>query len=198
MNIAGRKVLIFVEHEFEDLEMWYPILRLREAGITVDLAGLKAQTDYLGKYGIPVTTNLSFEQVKSKDYAGLLIPGGWAPDKLRTYPHVIQIAKDFQRMKKPIAAICHAPWVLISAKIVDGYTMTSFQSLKTDLENAGAAWVDKEVVVDRNMISARMVADLPAFVKEFICILENSTHSTSSPIWKIVQRYPDQDESCLR
>ncbi len=180
MKFTAKKVLVLVEQEFEDLEMWYPILRMHEADIAVDLAGMKAHTDYLGKYGIPVTTDLSFPQVKTRDYAGLYIPGGWAPDKLRTNPQVLQITKEFFRRNKPIAVICHAPWVLISADAVKGYTMTSFPSLKADLENAGATWVDKKTVVDRNMISARTADDFPVFMKAFIDILGSGSQPIST------------------
>jgi protease I len=168
MELAGYKILAFVDEEFEDLEMWYPVLRLKEAGAIVDIVGPQANTVYHGKYGVPITTNLAFSEAKSADYAGLYVPGGWAPDKLRRYADVLRLTREFHAAEKPIAQICHAGWVLISAKIVKGFTMTSTPGIRDDLENAGATWVDEEVVVDRNIVSGRRPPDLPAFSKEFV------------------------------
>jgi protease I len=172
MSLSGKKILVFVDEEFEDLEMWYPVLRLREAGAQVDLIGPKAGTVYHGKYGVPITTDFAFDDVKSIDYDGLYVVGGWAPDKLRRYKTVLQLTEQFHSQQKPIGHICHAGWVLISAKIVKGYTMTSTPGIRDDLENAGAIWVDEEVVIDRNIISGRRPPDLPAFMKQFIRIIE--------------------------
>ncbi|MNI16084.1 General stress protein 18 [compost metagenome] len=168
MELLNYKVLAFVDEEFEDLEMWYPVLRLREAGATVHIVGPKANAVYHGKYGVPITTDYAFNDVKSEDYIGLYVPGGWAPDKLRRYADVLRLTQEFHAAQKPIAQICHAGWVLISAKIVDGYTMTSTPGIRDDLENAGATWVDEEVVIDRNIISGRRPPDLPAFSKQFV------------------------------
>lgn len=172
MVLEGSKIAAFVDHDFEDLELWYPVLRLREAGAEVHLAGPESHSVYVGKYGVPITSDFSFEQIKADEYEGLYVPGGWAPDKLRRDPHVLRLTREFHESGKPIAQICHAGWVLISAKIVEGYTMTSTPGIKDDLENAGATWVDKEVVVDRNIISGRRPLDLPAFTKAFVDALE--------------------------
>jgi protease I len=171
MDLKGRKVLAFVDEDFEDLEMWYPVLRLREAGAEVVVAGPKAGEVLHGKYGVPLKSDASFEDVKSEDFIGLYVPGGWAPDKLRRYDSVLRLTKEFHQAQKPIAHICHAGWVLISAKICEGYTMTSTPGIKDDLENAGAIWVDEEVVVDRHIVSGRRPPDLPAFTKEFVRLL---------------------------
>jgi len=171
MELSGFKVLALVDEEFEDLEMWYPVYRLREAGAQVDLVGPKGGTVYHGKYGVPLTTDYSFDDVQSADYIGLYVPGGWAPDKLRRYAKVLQLVQEFHNDEKPIAQICHAGWVLISAKICKGYTMTSTPGIKDDIENAGATWVDEEVVVDRNIVSGRRPPDLPAFTKAFVDVL---------------------------
>ncbi|WP_438446707.1 type 1 glutamine amidotransferase domain-containing protein [Gorillibacterium sp. sgz5001074] len=171
MELSGKKILAIVDEEFEDLEMWYPILRLRESGAQVDIAGPKAKTVYHGKYGVPITTDYAFGDVSSSDYAGYYVPGGWAPDKLRRYADVLRLTREFHEAAKPIAQICHAGWVLISAKIVRGYTMTSTPGIRDDLENAGAVWVDEEVVVDRNIVSGRRPPDLPAFTKAFVEVL---------------------------
>ena len=168
MEMAATTVLAFVDEEFEDLEMWYPVLRVRETGAAVHIVGPQAKTVYHGKYGVPITTDYAFDEVKSEDYAGLYVPGGWAPDKLRRYPDVLRLTREFHEAQKPIAQICHAGWVLISAKIVAGYTMTSTPGIRDDLENAGAIWVDQEVVVDRNLVSGRRPPDLPAFTQAFV------------------------------
>ncbi|WP_128895133.1 type 1 glutamine amidotransferase domain-containing protein [Longirhabdus pacifica] len=168
MNLQGKKVLAFVDIEFEDLEMWYPVLRLREAGACVDIVGPKAKHTYVGKYGVPIESDFDFSQVEESDYDALYIPGGWAPDKLRRYERVLELTKQFHQNEKPIAHICHAGWVLSSANICKGYTMTSTPGIKDDLIHAGANWVDEEVVVDRNIVSGRRPPDLPAFMKAFI------------------------------
>jgi protease I len=168
MNLLGHKILAFVDEEFEDLEMWYPVHRLREEGAQVDIVGPKANTIYHGKYGVPITTNYAFHEVEENAYLGLYVPGGWAPDKLRRYADVIKLTQQFHASQKPIAQICHAGWVLISAKIVKGYNMTSTPGIRDDLENAGATWLDQEVVIDRNIISGRRPPDLPAFTKSFV------------------------------
>jgi protease I len=171
MILQGLKVMALVDEEVEDLEMWYPVLRLREDGAAVDIVGPQGKKIYHGKYGVPIQSDYSFEEVKSEHYAGLYVPGGWAPDKLRRYAPVLRLVQEFHRDQKPIAHICHAGWVLISAKICSGYTMTSTPGIKDDLENAGAIWVDQEVVVDRNIVSGRRPPDLPAFTKQFIGLL---------------------------
>jgi protease I len=177
MELTGKRVLAFVDEEFEDLEMWYPVLRLREAGADVDIAGPKAKTVYHGKYGVPITSDFAFNEAAATGYDGLYVPGGWAPDKLRRYEHVLRITREIHGQGKPIAQICHAGWVLISAKIVNGYTMTSTPGIRDDLENAGAIWVDQEVVVDRNIISGRRPPDLPAFMREFIRVMSGRKDS---------------------
>lgn len=174
MQLSGKKILAFTDEEFEDLEMWYPILRLREAGATVHVAAPQSDTLYYGKYGVPLQPEYAFEEVASTSYDGLYVPGGWAPDKLRRYPDVLRLTAEFHEQNKPIAHICHGGWVLISAKIVAGYTMTSTPGIKDDLTNAGAIWVDEEAVVDRNIVSGRRPADLPAFMIKFIDLIAKS------------------------
>lgn len=171
MRLSKIKILAFVDEEFEDLEMWYPVLRLREEGARVDIVAAKSNTTYHGKYGVPIISTYAFHEVHEKDYQGLYVPGGWAPDKLRRYVEVLNLTQQFHAANKPIAQICHAGWVLISAKIVNGYTMTSTPGIRDDLENAGATWIDEEVVIDRNIISGRRPPDLPAFTKAFVDLL---------------------------
>lgn len=171
MELTGKRILAFTDDDFEDLEMWYPVLRLREAGAEVIVAGAKAGTVYHGKYGVPLTSDISFEEADASTFDGLYVPGGWAPDKLRRFASVLELTREFHQAEKPIGQICHAGWVLISAKIVEGYTMTSTPGIRDDLENAGAIWVDQETVVDRNIVSGRRPPDLPAFMRDFIGLL---------------------------
>ena len=170
MNKTG-KVLQLIDHNFEDLELWYPVLRLREAGLQVELAGEKAQETYLGKYGVPAVADCSFHKVNVNEYDALLVPGGWAPDKLRRYASVVKLVQEFDALQKPIGQICHAGWVLISAKILQGKKVTSTPGIKDDMENAGALWFDEPVVVDGHLVSSRRPPDLPQYMQAFIKVL---------------------------
>lgn len=167
------KVLSFIDHEFEDLEFWYPILRLREDGHIVVVAGPEKGTTYIGKYGVPAKSDVSYEDVNSSDYDALLVPGGWAPDKIRRYTKVIQIVQEMHAANKVIGQICHAGWVLISAKILSGYKVTSTPGIKDDMENAGSIWFDTPAMVDRNIVSAQRPPDLPEYMKLFIQTLNS-------------------------
>jgi protease I len=170
MRLLGKKVLCFVEAEFEDLELWYPVLRLREEGAEVHIAGPRKEV-YKGKYGVPVQADLSLDEVDPDAYDGILVPGGWAPDKLRRYPKVLETIRRAHEAGKPIGQICHAGWVLISAKILSGKRVTSTPGIRDDMENAGAIWVDEPVVVDGNIVSSRRPPDLPAYAKAFADVL---------------------------
>lgn len=167
MRLHNKKVLALVDHEFEDLELWYPVLRLREEGATVHLVGPQANEKYIGKYGVPATSDYAFTDVAPEDYDGILVPGGWAPDKLRRYSEVLSMVKHMDESQKPIGQICHAGWVLISAKILQGKKVTSTPGIRDDMENAGAIWVDEPVVVDGHLISSRRPPDLPPYAKAF-------------------------------
>lgn len=165
------KVLQLIAADFEDLELWYPVLRLREAGVQVDIAGEKSQETYIGKYGVPAVSDCSFLDADAADYDALLVPGGWAPDKLRRYPAVIRLVREFDAAKKPIGQICHAGWVLASAKILSGKNVTSTPGIRDDMENAGAVWHDKPVVVDGHIVSSRRPPDLPQYLQAFLKVL---------------------------
>jgi len=171
MRLSGKKVLCFIEEEFEDLELWYPVLRLREEGATVEIAGAAAGRKYTGKYGVPCEADKSWDALDPAEYDGLLIPGGWAPDKLRRYPQVLAFTRAMHEARKPIGHICHAGWVLVSAKILQGVRTTSTPGIKDDMENAGAIWVDEEVVVDGHIVGSRRPPDLPAYAKTFADLL---------------------------
>lgn len=168
MELQGKKVIQIVSKDFEDLELWYPVLRLREAGATVDIAGEKAGETYIGKYGVPVKADKSFSEVSPDEYDAILVPGGWSPDLLRRFDDVLNLVREMDKAEKPIGQICHAGWVLISADILKGRNVTSTPGIKDDMTNAGAIWHDEAVVVDGHIISSRRPPDLPDYMREFI------------------------------
>ncbi len=169
--IMNKRILALVSDDFEDLELWYPILRLREEGCTVITAGEKKGQLFHGKYGVPCTSDLSFLDVKTEEFDGLLVPGGWAPDRLRRFPEVLEIVRRMNEDGKVIGEICHAGWVLISAGILKGRKVTSTPGIRDDMENAGAHWLDTASVVDGNVVSARRPPDLPEYMKDYIAVL---------------------------
>ncbi|MBW3538987.1 MAG: type 1 glutamine amidotransferase [Planctomycetes bacterium] len=163
--LEGRRFLIFAGDDYEDLELWYPKLRLEEAGAKVTLAAAEAGRTYRGKHGYPCQADETIANVKSADYDGVVCPGGWMPDKLRRDPKVLQLVREFHEAQKPIAAICHGGWIPISAGIYRGVQVTGSPGIKDDLVNAGAQWHDRSVVVDRHFISSRRPDDLPDFCR---------------------------------
>lgn len=170
MSLKGTKVLFFAGPLYEDLELWYPKIRLEEEGATTTVAGLGERT-YQGKRGYPVTVDANVDQVDAARFDGLVIPGGFAPDQLRRYDRVLQITREIYQAGKPLAFICHAGWVPISAKLLKGKHATSVRAIKDDMENAGVIWEDSPVVVDGSLISSRTPADLPHFCKALIAAL---------------------------
>jgi protease I len=160
-------VLILVGPEYEDLEVWYPKLRLEEAGYRAPMAGLGEPT-YRGKHGYPAAMDGSVRDYRAGDLAGILAPGGWAPDKLRRDPHLLQLVRDVHAAGKLVATICHGPWILISAGILRGKRLTSTVGIRDDVTNAGGCWEDAEVVVDGNIVSSRVPRDLPAFGRAIV------------------------------
>lgn len=167
MELAGKNVLIFVGPAFEDRELFYPHYRFLEAGATVKIAGLGEKT-YTGKYGISVTVDGNCEDFVSQKWDAVIVPGGWAPDKIRGNQAALDIVRKASKEGAVIGAICHGPWVLASADVVNGKTVTSYKNISDDLKNAGAKWVDQEVVVDGGLVTSRTPADLPAFCREAI------------------------------
>jgi protease I len=168
-------ILIFVHDIYEDLELWYPKIRLEEAGFKTIVAGPERQMTYSGKYGYPCKADIAFDAVDPKSFDGLVIPGGYAPDKMRRIPKVLEIVRHMDEMEKMIAFICHAGWVPISAKILKKRHVTAFSAIKDDLENAGAIFSDKPVVVDKNLITSRTPSDLPFFCKAMLEFLKASS-----------------------
>jgi deglycase len=160
-------ILFFAANWYEDLELWYPKIRLEEEGARTIVAGLGEKT-YQGKRGYPVTVDANIDDLDARSFDGLVIPGGYAPDLLRRSPKVLSLTREIFEAGKPVAFICHAGWVPISAGIVRGKRGTSVGAIKDDLVNAGMRWEDSPVVVDGNLISSRTPADLPAFCKALI------------------------------
>lgn len=171
MGLQGRVVAILVEKDYQDLEVWFPALRLREEGARVVFVGTEAK-EYRGKFGYPVVVDQLIGQVKADEFDAVVVPGGWAPDFLRRFPAVLDFVREMDRLKRPVAAICHAGWLLASAGILKGKTVSFFPSIKDDVVNAGGRWVDQEVAVDGNLITSRKPDDLPAFCGALIKQLE--------------------------
>jgi deglycase len=171
MALTHRNVLLLAADEFEDMELLYPLYRLREEGVAVTVAGLDGHpvTGKKGHGPVPVDTTVG--QVTADDFDALVIPGGYAPDKLRRSQAVLDLVRAFDDARKPIAFICHAGWVPISAKIVKGRRATSVAAIRDDMVNAGADWVDQAAVVDGNLISARTPADLGPWMKALLAAL---------------------------
>jgi protease I len=167
MSLTNTNVLIFAGPLYEDLELWYPKIRLEEEGARTVVAGTGEKT-YQGKRGYPLTVDTSVDQVDAKNFDGLVIPGGYAPDIMRRSERLLEITREIYAAGKPVAFICHAGWVPISAGIVRGKRGTSVRAIKDDLVNAGMIWEDSPVVVDGNLISARTPADLAPFMKALI------------------------------
>lgn len=165
------KVAVLVEDHYQVLEVWYPYLRLREEGIETVLVG-PAKKEYKSKEGYPAEAELSIKEVKAEDFDGVVIPGGYAPDILRRHKEVNTFVRDMHKEGKLVAAICHGGWVPISAGILKGKKTTAFYAIKDDMVNAGAEFLDKEVVVDGNLITSRNPYDLPAFCSKIIKFLK--------------------------
>ena len=170
MTLADKTILFFAGPLYEDLELWYPKIRLEEEGARTVVAGTGERT-YQGKRGYPLTVDTSVDQVRAEDFNGLVIPGGYAPDVMRRSQRLLQLTREIHEAGKPVAFICHAGWVPISAGIVKGKRGTSVGAIRDDLVNAGMIWEDSPVVVDGNLISSRTPADLPMFMRALISAL---------------------------
>ena len=162
MQLQGKRIAILAEDLYEDLELWYPALRFREAGAEVTLVGSGKDT-YTSKHGYPVRTDTRAEDVRAADFDAVIIPGGYAPDHMRRHPAMVTLVREAYQQEKVVAAICHAAWMLVSAGIVRGKRLTCFASVKDDVINAGGRYEDREVVRDGSLITSRMPDDLPAF-----------------------------------
>lgn len=172
MSLQGMRVAVLVEDKYEDQELWYPYYRLQEAGAEVVLVAPEAGKTYISKHGYPATSERASKETFADDFDAVVVPGGFAPDRLRRDPELRRFVSDINQQRKVIAAICHAGWMLISAKVVRGRTATSVSAIRDDMENASVTWVDKAVVVDGNLITSRTPVDLPVYLPAIITALE--------------------------
>jgi protease I len=170
--MSEKSILILIEDAYEDMELMYPKYRLQEAGYKVVVAGPKAGHKYIGKHGYPCSIDAAIPDMKEPDFAGIVLVGGWAPDKLRRDPEVKNLVAAFDRSKKLVAAICHGGWMAISGGVYKGVKVTGSPGIKDDLVNAGAIFESSPVVVDRHFVSSRNPDDLPSFMKGVLKVLE--------------------------
>jgi protease I len=171
MELKGKRVAIFIDTMYQEMEVWYPFFRLQEAHAEVSFVAAEAGKSYNSKFGYPAKSALSYEQANTRNYDGVVIPGGYAPDHIRRHGTANQFVRDMNAQGKLVASICHGPWVLCSAGILKGRRATSFYAIKDDVVNAGATYEDCDVVVDWNLVTSRKPEDLPAFCRACIKVL---------------------------
>ena len=171
MELKKKRIAILAEDQYEDLELWYPLLRMKEAGAEVSVVGLSGTEIYQSKHGYPVKATVAASAVLGQEFDGVIIPGGYAPDRMRRHPPMLDLVRRVFERGGLVAMICHAGWVPISAGIINGQKVTSTLAIKDDLINAGAQWIDLAVVQDGNLISSRGPDDLPAFCQAIIAAL---------------------------
>ncbi len=171
--LLQKKVAILVGSGYEDLEFWVPLMRLQEEGAEITVVGLRAGESYTSKSGgLKATAQMGADQVTAEQFDAVVVPGGWAPDKLRRYEGICTLVREMYEQGKVVAAICHAGLVLISAGVVQGHRATGSLGIKDDLVNAGATWIDEPAFRDGNLVWGRVVADIPAFCRELVSALE--------------------------
>lgn len=168
LKLQGKRVALLIEDDFQELEGWYPKLRLAEEGASVVVVGSGTKTTYRSKLGYPMDADVSASNVQAGDFDAVIVPGGYAPDHMRVYPAMVALVRDACQAEKLVAAICHGGWMLASADVVRGRRVTGCVPIRDDMVNAGAEWVDQEVVRDGNVITSRTPPDLPAFTREII------------------------------
>ncbi len=191
--LEGKRVAVLAENMYEDLELWYPLIRLREAGAEVSVVAPAAGAIYKSKHGLEVKADLSAEVAKAKAFDAVVIPGGFAPDYMRRSEAMVKFVRDANDEGKIVAAICHAGSMLVSARVLKGKTVTCYKSIKDDVVNAGGNYVDKAVVRDGDLITSRVPDDLPAFCGEIISAL--STRTTGRAKRPVLLRRHDLDSA---
>lgn len=172
MRLQGKKAVILVEDMYNEFEVWIPYYRLKEEGVGVTVVGSGTASVYHGKFGIPISVDASASDVSADGFDAIVIPGGFAPDRMRIHPPMVQLVKDMFHKGKTVASICHGGWMLVSADVLKGKRATSYIAIKDDMVNAGAAWEDSELVRDGNLITSRKPEDLPAFCRTIIAAME--------------------------
>ena len=173
----GKRVAVLVEKLYEDLELWYPVLRLREAGAAVTIVGPKSGETYASKHGYPARADATASEVKAGDFDAIIIPGGYSPDHMRRHRAMVDLVADAARQGKVLAAICHGGWMLCSARCIKGRRVTGFFAIRDDLENAGAQYEDAACVRDGNLVTSRTPDDLPAFMQGIFAALAGVTRA---------------------
>ncbi len=171
MELRGKRVAVLVDNSYQEMEVWYPYYRFKEAGGEVCLVGPKAGETYMSKVGYPAVCEKPYDEVSAEDFDGIVIPGGYAPDHMRRYAKAVQLVRDADARGKLVAAICHGGWMLCSAGVLKGRRVTCFFAIKDDLVNAGGVYEDSEVVVDRNLVTSRKPDDLPVFCRASIRVM---------------------------
>lgn len=171
MELSGKRIAVLAGDNYQELELWYPLLRFQEAGAQVTVVGEGTGRVHTSKHGYEVKADIAASEAKPNDYDAIVIPGGYAPDLMRRNPAMVGLVKDAYNKGKVVAAICHAGWMLASADIIRGKRLTSFYSIKDDMVNAGAKWEDEPVVRDGRLITSRIPQDLPFFCREIISAL---------------------------
>ncbi len=182
MKLGGAKIAILVEDNYQELELWYPVLRLREEGADVVVVGPEKGRTFTSKHGYPATADLAADDVELAALAAVIVPGGYAPDLMRRHPAMVRLVRDAHERGILVAAICHAAWMLVSADVLRGRKATCFFSVKDDLVNAGAEYVDAEVVRDGNLVTSRQPNDLPAFCRTIIAALVEARVGAASAV----------------
>ena len=180
MSLQNKKIVIIVEDQYQDQEVWYPYFRLKEEGTQVIVAGTGKKSVYKSKHGYEIIADTDASKIKASGVDGIIVPGGYAPDPLRRYDFVNKLVAEIFKQGKLVASICHGQWVLCSAGILKGKRATCFFAIKDDVVNAGAKYLDQEVVVHENLVTSRCPEDLPAFMREILKILH--TQKTTKPI----------------
>ena len=173
MELRGFRVAVLAENQYEDLELWYPYLRFQEAGADVFVVGSGTADNFTSKHGYPVRTDADADTVNVDQFDAIVVPGGWAPDYMRRSPAMVNLVRQAVERDKLVATICHGGWMLASAGVLRGRTVTGYRSIKDDLVNAGATYLDQEVVRDGNLVTSRQPGDLPAFCREIISALQD-------------------------
>jgi protease I len=171
MDLGGKRIAILVDQAYQEMEVWYPYFRFQEAGAEVVTVGAQAGQTYPSKCGYPVVAQKSYDQVNARDFDGVVVPGGYAPDHIRRHAKAVQFVKELNAQGKLLASICHGLWVLCSADVLRGKRATCFFAIKDDVVNAGARYEDSEVVVDGNLVTSRKPEDLPAFCRAAMEVL---------------------------
>src|SRR5215471_11549365 len=167
-ELDGKRAAVLVEQQYQEMEVWYPLYRLREAGCKVTLVGPEAGQTYPSKLGYPAKSDKAARDVSADDFDVIVVPGGFAPDFMRRHQEVIKLVGAMAEQGKVVAAICHGPWVLCSTQALKGKRATCFFAIKDDVSNAGARYVDEEVMRDGNLITSRKPDDLPAFLRAIL------------------------------